>query len=67
VPRSTLSVMQQTESGPSILSRVVALLVLLVAGWLILKLAIGFVAWLATVVVAIVAIAAVIWAVRVLL
>jgi hypothetical protein len=59
--------MQQTESGPSILSRVVALLVLLVAGWLILKLAIGFVAWLATVVVAIVAIAAVIWAVRVLL
>jgi hypothetical protein len=59
--------MQQTESGPSILSRVVALLVLLVAGWLVLKLAIGFVAWLATVVVVIVAVVAVIWAARVLL
>jgi hypothetical protein len=60
--------MQQSESsGPSILSRVVALLVLLVAGWLLLKFAIGFVAWLATVVVVIVAVVAVVWAVRVLL
>jgi hypothetical protein len=59
--------MQQSESGPSVLGRVVALLVLLVAGWLLLKLVIGFVAWLATVVVLIVAVVAVVWAVRVLL
>jgi hypothetical protein len=60
--------MQQAEnSGPSFLSRVVAVIVLAVAAWLLLKFAIGFVAWLATVVVVIVAVVAVIWALRVLL
>jgi hypothetical protein len=59
--------MQQAEkSGPSLLSRALAVVVLLVAAWLLLKFAIGFVAWLATVVVVIVAAIAVIWALRVL-
>ncbi len=59
--------MQEEKSGPSILSRALAVIVLAVAAWLLLKFAIGFVAWLATVVVVIVAAIAVIWALRVLL
>lgn len=59
--------MQKTESGPSFLMRVLAVVVLVVAAWLLLKFVIGFVAWLATVVAVIVAIAAVVWALRVLL
>jgi hypothetical protein len=59
--------MQKTEPGPSILSRVLAVVVLAVAGWLLLKFLIGIVAWLATVVVVIVAVIAVVWALRVLL
>jgi hypothetical protein len=59
--------MQQQSAGPSILTRIIAGLVLLVAAWFLLKVAIGFVAWLATVVVVIIAAVAVIWALRVLL
>jgi hypothetical protein len=60
--------MQRAEKpGPSIVSRVLAVVVLLVAAWLLLKFLVGFVAWLATVVVVIVAAVAVIWALRVLL
>jgi hypothetical protein len=59
--------MQAEKPGPSILSRALAVIVLAVAAWLLLKFAIGFVAWLATVVVVIVAAIAVIWALRVLL
>jgi hypothetical protein len=60
--------MQQAEkSGPSLLSRALAVVVLLVAAWLLLKFAIGVVAWLSTVVVVIVAVIAVVWALRVLL
>ena len=59
--------MQAEKPGPSILSRALAVVVLAVAAWLLLKFAIGFVAWLATVVVVIVAAIAVIWALRVLL
>ena len=59
--------MHQANTGPSLLSRALAVLVLLVAAWLLLKVVIGFVAWLATVVVVIVAAVAVIWALRVLL
>ena len=58
--------MQAEKPGPSILTRVLAVVVLLVAAWFLLKFAIGFVAWLATVVVVIVAAIAVIWAIRVL-
>jgi hypothetical protein len=59
--------MQEEKTGASILSRVIAAVVLLVAAWLLLKVVIGFVAWLATVVVVIVAVVAVVWALRVLL
>ena len=60
--------MEQAEkSGPSFLSRAIAVIVLAIAAWLLLKFAIGIVAWLSTVVVVIVAAIAVIWALRVLL
>jgi hypothetical protein len=60
--------MQQAEkTGPSFLTRILAVLVLAVAAWLLLKFLIGVVAWLSTVVVVIVAAIAVIWALRVLL
>jgi hypothetical protein len=60
--------MEQAEKqGPSLVSRALAVLVLLVAAWLLLKVVIGIVAWLSTVVVVIVAVVAVIWALRVLL
>jgi accessory gene regulator protein AgrB len=55
--------MEETSS-PSIMSRVIAILVLAVAVWILFKVAFGFIAWLATVLVVIGAIAAVIWAVR---
>jgi len=59
--------MQAEKSGPSFLVKALAVVVLAIAAWLLLKFAIGFVAWLATVVVVIVAAIAVIWALRVLL
>ena len=42
--------------------KAVALVVLLVAGWILLKIVIGFLTWLATIAIAIVAVVAVIWA-----
>lgn len=57
--------MEQAQS-PSILKRAAALVVLLIAGWFLLKAVIGFVTWLATTAIVIVAIIAVIWAIRVL-
>jgi hypothetical protein len=60
--------MEQAEKqGPSLLTRALAVVVLLVAAWFLLKMVIGFVAWLATVVVVIVAVVAIVWALRVLL
>ena len=59
--------MQAEKSGPSLLVKALAVVVLAIAAWLLLKFAIGFVAVLATVVVVIVAAIAVIWALRVLL
>ena len=59
--------MQQENTGPSLLTHALAVLVLLLAAWFLLKVVVGFVAWLATVVVVIVAAVAVIWALRVLL
>lgn len=46
--------------------RLVAVLVLVVAGWILLKLVVGLVAGLATFLVAIAAVVAVVWAVRTL-
>jgi hypothetical protein len=47
---------------PSLVTRGVAVLVLAVAGWFLLKVVIGAVMWLATVVAVIVAVVAVLWA-----
>ncbi len=54
------------SSGASLGKRALALLVLLVAAWILFKFVIGLVTALATVIVIVVAIAAVIWAIRVL-
>ena len=42
--------------------KAVALVVLLVAGWILLKIVIGFLSWVVTIVIAIAAIIAVLWA-----
>jgi hypothetical protein len=46
--------------------RMLAILVLIVAAWILLKIVIGIVAGLATIIVAVLAIVAVVWALRVL-
>jgi hypothetical protein len=54
------------SSGASLGKRALALLVLLVAAWIIFKVVLGIVTALATVIVVVLAIVAVIWAIRVL-
>ena len=54
------------SSGASLGRRALALLVLLVAAWILFKVVIGVVTAVATVVVIVLAIFAVIWAIRVL-
>ena len=51
------------ETGSSLLSKVVAAVVLLFAAWLLLKFVIGFVAAIAWTIVGVLAVIAVIWAV----
>jgi hypothetical protein len=56
-----------TESrGSSLLMRFLAIVVLAVAAWVLLKIVIGVLASIATLVAVVVAIAAIIWAIRVL-
>jgi uncharacterized membrane-anchored protein len=57
--------MEETSS-PSFLRRILAVIVLAIAVWILIKFALGLIAWLATVIVIVGAIAAVIWAVRTL-
>jgi hypothetical protein len=54
----------EDTSSPSFVGRIIAVVVLAIAVWILFKVAFGFIAWLATVIVVIGAIAAVIWAVR---
>jgi len=54
------------SSGASLGRRALALIVLLVAAWILVKVVVGFVAAMLTVVVIVLAIFAVIWAIRVL-
>ena len=54
------------EARPSLGRRAVALLVLLIAGWILLKVVIGLIAGLATVIVIVAALVAIIWAWRIL-
>ena len=67
-PGGTLDGMSSStqSSGPSLGKRALALLVLLVAAWILFKFVIGLVSAVATVVVIVLAIVAVIWAIRVL-
>jgi len=55
-----------TPSGSSLGKRAIAALVLLVAAWILFKIAIGIVTAVFWVVLAVVAVIAVIWAIRVL-
>ena len=54
------------EARPSLGRRAIALAVLLIAGWILLKVVIGLIAGLATVIVIVVALVAIIWAWRIL-
>jgi hypothetical protein len=58
--------MHEEQSGPSFLSRVLAVLVLAIAAWFLLKVVISVVAGLAWFVAVVVAIVGVVWAVRTL-
>jgi hypothetical protein len=57
--------MEETAK-PSLIRRLLALVVLAVAAWILLKFAIGLIAGLATVIVIVLCIVAVVWALRVL-
>ena len=52
----------ESAQRPSLLTRFAALIVLVVAAWILLKIVIGIVAGLATVIVAVLAVVAVLWA-----
>lgn len=56
----------QPSGGASLGKRALAIVVLLIAAWLLFKFVIGLVTALATVIVVVLAIIAVIWAIRVL-
>jgi uncharacterized membrane protein YccC len=57
----------ETEAtGPSLVSRLIAVVVLLVAGWILLKVVIGVVSAIAWTAVAIAAVIAVLWAAKTL-
>ena len=52
------------EARPSIISRLLAIVVLLIAAWVLLKIVIGIVAGVSTLIVAVLAIVAIVWAVN---
>jgi hypothetical protein len=54
------------EAAGDLGRKALALLVLLIAAWILFKVVIGVVAALATIIVVVIAIAAIIWAIRVL-
>lgn len=54
------------SSGPSLGARLLAILVLAAAVWILLKVVVGFLASITTLIVVVIAVAAVIWALRVL-
>jgi hypothetical protein len=55
------------ERASDIGGKVLAAAVLLIAGWILLKFVLGLLTWLATVVIAILAVIAVLWAINRLL
>jgi hypothetical protein len=58
--------MQEEQSGPSILARVLAVLVLAIAAWFLLKVVISVVAGIAWFVAVILAVVGIVWAFRTL-
>ena len=58
--------MQEEEARPSLVRRAVAILVLAIAGWILLKWVIGMLAGIATLIVVVVCVFAVLWALRTL-
>jgi hypothetical protein len=54
----------EQSSSPSFGRRVLAVVVLAIAAWILFKFAFGIIAWLATVIVIIAAIVGVVWAIR---
>ena len=54
--------MQEQEAGPSLLTRLLALVILVVAAWVLLKIVIHVVAGLATLIVVVLAVFGIIWA-----
>jgi hypothetical protein len=58
--------MDETAKKPSLLKRLLALVVLAIAAWILLKFVIGLLAGLATIIVIVLCIVAVVWALRVL-
>ncbi len=58
--------MEDTAAKPSILKRLLALVVLALAAWILLKFVIGLIAGLATIIVIVLCVVAVVWALRVL-
>jgi hypothetical protein len=58
--------MENESTGSSFGMKVLAVIVLAVALWVLLKFAIGIIAGLATIIVVVLAIAAIVWAVRAL-
>jgi uncharacterized membrane protein YccC len=57
---------ETAKAKPSLLKRLLALVVLVIAAWILLKFVIGLIAGLATVIVIVLAIVAVIWAINTL-
>jgi hypothetical protein len=58
--------MEEKSAGPSFVMRVVAALILALAAWFLLKVVIGIIAGIAWFVAVVVALVAVVWAVRTL-
>jgi hypothetical protein len=58
--------MDDQTAKPSILKRLLALVVLAIAAWILLKFVIGLIAGVATLVVIVLCLVAVVWALRVL-
>jgi hypothetical protein len=54
------------EAAGDLGRRMLAILVLVIAAWILLKIVIGIVAGLATIIVAVLAVVAIVWALRVL-
>jgi uncharacterized membrane protein YccC len=58
--------MEAEKTGPSLAKRALAVLVLAIAAWLLLKVIIGIIAGVAWIVIAVIAVVGVIWAINTL-